>query len=142
MFMIDKDDCWLFAGYKNTIGYGQIFTYFDRKPSYQYAHRVAYETFTGPIPDGLVIDHLCSVRCCINPDHLEPVTARVNTLRGEGVGVNKRKTHCPEGHEYTLENTQQYGKGWRRCRQCAILRHRKFRENNPNYMREYRKRTT
>lgn len=119
--MINTDDCWLYAGYKNTLGYGQIFA--NRK--YQYAHRVSYETFVAPIPEGLVIDHLCSVRCCINPNHLEPVTARVNTLRGEGVLANKRKTHCPKGHEYTRENTQYFGKKrWRRCRQCALARHK------------------
>lgn len=115
------DDCWLYAGYKNELGYGLIFH--NRK--YQYAHRVSYETFVGKIPDSYVIDHLCRVRHCINPEHLEPVTARVNTLRGEGVLVNKRKTHCPKGHEYTIENTQYFGsKGWRRCRECALSRHK------------------
>lgn len=122
--MINVDDCWLFAGYKNTIGYGQIFYTVNGKTTYQYAHRVSYETFIGAIPNGLLIDHLCSVRHCINPLHLEPVTARVNTLRGKGVSVNKNKTHCPKGHEYTPENTQVYKSGWRRCRECAILRHR------------------
>lgn len=126
--MINIHDCWLYAGYKDTLGYGRIFFTVDRKTKYQYAHRVSYETSVGMIPDGLVIDHLCSVRHCINPQHLEVVTARENTLRGKGVTVNKEKTHCPRGHEYTAENTQYFGKKqWRRCRQCAIERHRAYR---------------
>ena len=126
--MIDTQDCWLYAGYKEEQGYGQIFTYIKRKSGYQYAHRVAYESFVKPIPEGLVIDHLCKVRCCINPDHLEPVTPSVNTLRGDGVLHNKRKTHCPKGHDYET-NTQFIGKKqWRRCRQCAIERNRAYRK--------------
>jgi hypothetical protein len=122
--MINTQDCWLYAGYKNKLGYGTISTYIDKKSGYQYAHRVSYETFVAPIPDGLVIDHLCSVRACINPEHLEPVTASVNTLRGEGVGVNTRKTHCPKGHEYTPDNTVSYSTKWRRCRQCISIKNR------------------
>lgn len=124
--MIDTQDCWLFAGYKNNLGYGQVFTYNNGKNGYQYAHRASYETFVQPIPDGLVIDHLCRVRCCINPDHLEPVTARVNTLRGEGVLINTRKTHCPKGHEYTKHNTVSYSNKWRRCRQCISIKNKAY----------------
>lgn len=143
--MINTDDCWLFAGYKNSLGYGQIFTYVGRESSYQYAHRVSYENLVGDIPEGLVIDHLCRVRHCINPDHLEAVTARVNTLRGEGVLVNTRKTHCPRGHEYTQENVQKFGSNnGRRCRQCALERHREYKKNNRDkvnsYLKEYRRR--
>jgi len=122
--MIDINDCWLYAGYKNELGYGQIFAQGKR----YYAHRVTYETFVQPIPEGLVIDHLCRVRHCVNPAHLEPVTARVNTLRGEGVLANKRKTHCPQSHEYNDKNTQYFnGNNWRRCRQCSIKRHKDYR---------------
>lgn len=135
--MINTDDCWLFAGYKNELGYGQIFTYFDRKMSYQYAHRVSYETFVGPIPDGLVIDHLCRFRHCINPEHLEPVTARVNTLRGEGVLMNKRKTHCPKGHPYTDYNTIFNSRGWRVCRQCDLDRHARYYRANKHKWKVY-----
>lgn len=124
--MINRDNCWLFAGYKNTIGYGQIFYTVDGKTKYQYAHRVSYETFNGPIPDGLAIDHLCSIRHCINPSHLEAVTLRENTLRGEGVIVNKKKTNCPQGHPYSLENTTYNNKGWRVCRTCKLIRHAKY----------------
>lgn len=64
------------------------------------AHRVAYELAHGPVPDGLVLDHLCRVRSCINPDHLEPVTQLVNVQRGA-----KNVKFCKSGHEFTPENT-------------------------------------
>ena len=126
--MINTNECMLWAGYKNTIGYGQLFQRLDGVEYRYYAHRLIYELYKGKIPEGLVIDHLCRVRHCVNPDHLEAVTARVNTLRGEGVTVNTRKSHCPEGHPYTPENTQRFGKSeWRRCRTCNNERHKLYR---------------
>lgn len=68
-------------------------------------HRVAYEEWRGPIADGLQIDHLCRVRACCNPDHLEPVTPQVNSLRGNSVsGLASRRTHCPKGHPLSGDN--------------------------------------
>lgn len=70
-----------------------------------YAHRFAYEAFVGPIPPGLVIDHLCRNRACCNPAHLEVVTQQVNKMRGEGVAAkNARKTECLNGHPFAGEN--------------------------------------
>ena len=69
-------------------------------------HRVSYMAFVGPIGIGLQIDHLCRVRACCNPEHLEPVTCSVNLLRGETLQAEQvRRTHCPRGHEYTVANT-------------------------------------
>ena len=103
--------CWLWTSYEIGNGYG--------------CHRKVYEALKGPIPHGLSLDHLCRVRCCVNPDHLEPVTHEENVRRGE-CGVNNRvKTHCPRGHEYTAGNTRVYkGKRWtgRFCRECERLR--------------------
>lgn len=70
-------ECWLWLGRKNPKGYGQM-TISKHQRS---AHRVSYETFVGPIPEGMQIDHLCRVRHCVNPEHLEPVTQRVNLQR-------------------------------------------------------------
>jgi hypothetical protein len=99
-------------------GYGTL----SRGGTTLLAHRVAYELLVGPIPEGLTLDHLCRNRACVNPDHLEPVTMRVNVLRGVGfAGKNARKTHCLRGHVYDAENTRHYGPR-RRCRACERLR--------------------
>lgn len=83
-----------------------------------YAHRHAYEQANGPIPDGLVLDHLCRNRWCCNPDHLEPVTNEENIRRGESPPArNARKLLCPEGHEYDLQSD-----GTRRCSVCRYRR--------------------
>lgn len=93
------------------------------------AHRLSYEFFIGTIPCGLRLDHLCRVRCCINPAHLEPVTHRVNCLRGEGLENARQsrlnKTHCPAGHPYSGGNLyiKPNGDG-RGCKECAKLRMR------------------
>ncbi len=83
------------------------------------AHRFAYELLVGPIPDGLVIDHLCRVRHCVNPAHMEPVTRWENTLRGGSFSaVAARQTHCVNGHPFDEENTHVDRRGFRRCRAC------------------------
>lgn len=91
------------------------------------AHRVSYEAFVRPIPDGLEIDHLCRNRACVNPDHLEPVTAQVNNQRSPL--THGKETHCPYGHAYDAANT--YVRSGRRfCRTCR-----------PVYMAAYRRMT-
>lgn len=67
-------DCWEWGGSIDPHGYG--------RQGHRLAHRLVYERMVGPIPDGLDIDHLCRVRCCVNPKHLEPVTRQTNHLRG------------------------------------------------------------
>jgi HNH endonuclease len=83
-------------------------------------HRVVYELMKGPIPNGMTLDHLCRVEPCINTDHLEPVSMKTNIRRGDGLaGRNARKTHCRNGHPFSIENTYIYPNGNRSCRICG-----------------------
>lgn len=75
--------CWIWLGSDTGNGYGKI--NLGEEIGYRVVHRIAYEVFRGPIPAGLLLDHLCRVRSCLNPYHLEPVTPRENTLRGNAV---------------------------------------------------------
>ena len=107
--------CWLWTA-STTKGYGG----FGDSGLMVRAHRWAYEFCVGPIPEGLTLDHLCRVKACVNTDHLEPVTQRVNVLRSP-VGltaINARKTHCYRGHAFTEKNTYLMKAGGRRCKEC------------------------
>ena len=108
--------CWLWTAATGRDGYGR----FRALGRNVLAHRFAYESLVGPIPDGLQIDHLCRVRACANPSHLEPVTQRENLLRGAG-GTNHYadKTECPQGHPYDEANTYNTPSGKRACRSCT-----------------------
>ena len=96
--------CWLWLAGLNPAGYGIIMTgsRSDGSRGPALAHRVSYRLHHGSIPNGLGLDHLCRVRCCVNPGHLEAVPQRVNSARSElTIGtINSKKTHCPQGHEY------------------------------------------
>jgi hypothetical protein len=125
----DKTGCWEWTGCKYITGYGRIVN----KKKALYAHRVSYEIHNGPIPNGLTIDHLCFVKHCVNPDHLEAVTMGENIRRSD-----RAVTHCPRGHEYTDENTYiNPGSGCRGCRECRREGIRKFFKNNPTYKRDW-----
>lgn len=116
-FVVKTDTCWEWIGQVSNYGYGQFTDNYSQKK--WMAHRFAYTMLVGPIPDGLVIDHLCRQRACVNPAHLEPVTHRVNAIRGNGCsGLNYRKTHCKHGHLFDAQNTHITTDGFRRCRTC------------------------
>jgi hypothetical protein len=119
--------CWVWLGDLNE-GYGLFMI--DRVR--MLVHRYAYEHYVGPIPPGLTIDHLCRVRCCVNPAHLEAVTKQENTLRGDTLAAaNASKTHCVNGHAFTPDNTYWNRKRKsRRCKECNRLWMRPYNHRN------------
>jgi hypothetical protein len=118
---VSESGCWEWQGSLYPAGYGQFYL-----GNYKavYSHRWAYEYYIGPIPEGLVIDHLCRNRKCVNPAHLEAVTQKININRGAG---NTSKTHCPRGHAYSEENTYLF-RGRRRCKACSRERCRMYKQ--------------
>ena len=127
--------CWNWTASLFAAGYGQ-FRFSPQRNGR--AHTWAYEHFVGPLPDGLQIDHVCRNKRCVNPEHMEPVTAQVNVLRSDNAcGLNARKTHCKRGHEFTLENTYVFPDGRRSCRTCMREHRAKFLARHPGYWQKY-----
>ncbi|MFD4805226.1 HNH endonuclease [Streptomyces anulatus] len=128
------NECWPWKGAATKRGYAYTTKPGDRGV-HVLAHRLVYETFVGPIPEGLTIDHLCHRaedckggfgcphrRCC-NPSHLAPEESVANTMRGNSpAAINARKTHCQNGHEFNAINTQVSRAGKRSCRPCRAAR--------------------
>lgn len=112
----DVTGCWLWHGYRMPFGHGRV-RVGGRKVL---VHRWVYEHLVGPIPPGLVLDHLCRVPACCNPEHLDPVTNPENVNRSPLSNANK--TSCPQGHPYDAENTRVYG-GSRYCVACQRARY-------------------
>ena len=116
-----ENGCLLWTGARNDEGYGS-FGIGNRKTTS--AHRFSYTTFVGPIPPKMQIDHLCRVRNCVEPRHLEVVTQQENIRRGmtgQCGPRGPRVSHCVHGHAYTEENTYTRPGSttlWRECRTC------------------------
>lgn len=124
--------CWEWIGFLNPKGYGKIGMKEEGVWKSRLAHRVSYLHAKGEIKKGLVLDHLCQNKKCVNPDHLEAVTNLENRRRGDSsnCGWNFReKTHCPQGHEYTEENTFYSFSKSRRCRTCYRARWRRWKDS-------------
>lgn len=100
---VDKtDSCWNWTGFKHT-GYGKFGIGGWKKNKIYLAHRISYELFKAPIPEGLTLDHLCLNTACVNPDHLEPVTLAENSRRA---AARNQPTHCKQGHVYDEWNSR------------------------------------
>lgn len=112
------NECWEWQA-SRTHGYGS----FGVDGKNVRAHRVAYELVKGPIPDGLVIDHVCENRACVNPAHLEAVTHLENIRRGYRRDVVHPPTHCVNGHPLSPDNVYVHH-GSKACRMCRQMNHR------------------
>ena len=120
-YQVVESGCWIWSGSAGPGGYGRFRLGGQKTIA---AHRWSWTQKNGQIPQGLVLDHFlypdsgCVGPSCVNPDHVRPTTNWENVLRGNGpTAVNKGKTHCPDEHEFTPENTYMY-KGERRCKLC------------------------
>lgn len=132
-FTVVESGCWLWTGEISHNGYGRhvIARHAGtNNPVRQQAHVFSYERFVGPVPAGYHVDHLCHVRNCVNPLHLEAVTPRENNLRSASPSAqNARKTHCSQGHPLSGDNVfilraRPRSRGCRECRRLASERYR------------------
>lgn len=125
--------CWIWLGANNGWedhrggGHGQ-FCISGKKI---YAHRAAYEHYVSKIPDGLVIDHLCRVPQCVNPDHMRAVTQAENVRSGEAGLHNPKKDTCKYGHQFDIIYPRQ-----RQCSICKRDRKREWRASHREHVRE------
>ena len=129
-----ENGCWKWMGCLNSKVPGRGYGYFSFENRMGLAHRFSYEYFNNTtIPEGLEIDHLCRNRKCVNPDHLEVVTSRENTMRGINPALTRQrqlsKTHCLRGHPFDLFNTYITSYGKRQCRQCKLIRDKVWRKS-------------
>lgn len=120
---VDASGCWLWTASIRPDGYGQLNVVIDGKKTVRVAHRIVYMELVGAIDPALQLDHLCRVRHCVNPEHVEQVPQKVNLARGESpTAINGRKEVCPRcDSEYTYT-----ARGYRRCRPCAIRTCREY----------------
>ena len=116
--------CWEWIKATNEDGYGTIYVGLGKHVK---AHRFSYELYNQLIPKGLEIDHICGIRCCVNPQHLEIVTHIANILRSNcPPAINARKTKCIRGHTFSIHNTY-YETTGRRCRLCHSMKMKNLR---------------
>lgn len=118
----DINDCWSWSAHLHKSNGGRYAVFYPKHGKSVLAVRPIYEHYVGDISTGLVPDHLCKNASCVNPYHIELVTAKENILRGENPAAKfARRTHCNNGHEYTQENTRITKAGARLCRTCRRI---------------------
>lgn len=120
--------CHLWLGHIKDNGYGTLGVKDEETGKWytEHAHIASYETFVGPVPPGHDLDHKCRLRCCINYDHLEPVTRSVNLTRSPLMNRQRHKERCPKGHPYSGTNNR----GQRICHICLAAAHARSRRKN------------
>lgn len=115
---VEANGCWIWTAATSRHGYGNFWV----RGSMRLAHRISYVNLKGIIPFGFDIDHLCKIKPCVNPDHLEAVSHKENVRRGDLRKVSPKRaqcrTHCKHGHKFTPENT--YTRSNRTGRECRI----------------------
>lgn len=109
--------CWQWWGAVGASGYGKVTVEYRSHSS----HKYVYEQLVGKVPDGLQLDHLCHNKLCCNPDHLEPVTCKVNMERRAA-----NITHCRKGHALVGDNLYVCPKGKRECKTCRREASKRF----------------
>lgn len=142
--VVNEFGCWIWTGQKQDSGYGRL----GIDGTTKVAHKFIYEQLVGPVPKGMVLDHLCHTesdcpggpecphRPCVNPEHLEPVSPKENIRRGRTGQLEAQRTHCPQNHAYTPENTRINGKS-RQCRKCGRDYVRRKRSIPPENFRQF-----
>lgn len=140
----EDNGCWTWLGTKTPKGYGQTSSKRLGQKK-MYTHRIMFEHSNGPISNGLQVDHLCRNPSCCNPAHLEAVTPRENTIRGESPRLvaerHRAISVCPHGHDYTPENTHTDNRGARSCKECRKIQHKKWDDKRKEAAARHRKLT-
>lgn len=111
-YLINENGCWDWNAAKDGRGYGV----FKFNGKIRKAHRVSYEMHVMEIPEGLVVDHLCGNKSCVNPEHLEPVTQHENVLRGARTKFCGHNLPCSKCYDCHRKYHNEYMRNWRKTK--------------------------